>query len=78
MIEPQIMDLMNKLDGLDARARMKLLAQVDKQRNELLGVLLKHLGTSPSKNVQAAAIYLIGRHRLTDGVADLVPTLTAA
>ena len=72
MIEQQVMDLMKKLDTLDERSRTKLLSQVDEQRNELLGVLLKHLGTSSSKNVQAGAIYLIGRHRLADGVNELI------
>ncbi len=72
MIEQQVMDVMKKLDTLDERSRMKLLSQVDTQRNELLGVLLKHLGTSSSKNVQAAAIYMIGRHRLSDGVDELI------
>jgi hypothetical protein len=72
VIEQEVMSLMKKLDTLDERSRMKLLSQADEQRNELLGVLLKHLGTSPSKNVQAAAIYLIGRHHLSDGVAELI------
>lgn len=71
MIEKEIMDLINKLDTLDERSQMRLLSQVDEQRNELLGVLLRHLGTSSSINVQAAAIYLIGRHRLSDGVTEL-------
>lgn len=72
VIEQEVMGLMKKLDTLDERSRMKLLSQADEQRNELLGVLLKHLGTSPSKNVQAAAIYLIGRHHLSGGVAELI------
>ena len=72
MIEQQIMEVMKQLDSLDERSRMKLLSQVDEQRNELLGILLRHLGTSPSRNVQAAAIYLIGRHRLIDGISDLI------
>ena len=72
VIEQQIMDLMKNLDTLDERSRTKLISQVDEQRNELLGVLLKYLDTSSSKNVQAAAIYMIGRHRLSDGVGDLI------
>ena len=72
MIEQQIMELMRTLDTLDEHSQMKLLSQVDEQRYELLGILLKHLGTSPSKNVQAAAIYLIGRHRLSEGVQELI------
>lgn len=72
VIEQEIMELMKKMDVLDERARMKLLSSVDEQRHELLGVLLKHLGTSSSRNVQAAAIYLIGRHRLSDGVNELI------
>jgi len=72
VIEQEVMGLMKTLDTLDQRSRMRLLSQVDEQRNELLGVLLKHLGTSESKNVQAAAIYLIGRHRLSDGAQELI------
>ena len=72
MIEQEIMDLMRRLDVLDERSRMQLLSQTDEQRNDLLGVLLRHLGTSSSRNVQAAAIYLIGRHRLSDGVGELI------
>lgn len=72
VIDQEVMDLMRKLDTLDDRSRMKLISQVDEQRNELLGVLLRQLGTSQSKNVQAAAIYMIGRHRLSGGVRDLI------
>jgi HEAT repeat protein len=72
MIDKEIADLMTKLDSLDDNARMRLLSSVDSQRSELLGVLLRHLGTSQSKNVQAAAIYLIGRHHLVDGVPELI------
>jgi hypothetical protein len=72
MIEQQIVELMKKLDALDEQARMKLLSEVDQQRHELLGALLKQLGTSSSKDVRAAAIYLIGRHRLDEGARELV------
>jgi len=72
MVEQQVMVLMKQLDTIDERSRSMLLSQVDVQRNELLGILLKHLGTSPSTNVHAAAIYLIGRHRLAEGTEDLV------
>jgi len=72
MIEQQIADMMRKLDSLDERSRMKLISEVDQQRSELLGALLKQLGTSPSPNVKAAAIYMIGRHRLVEGVRDLL------
>jgi hypothetical protein len=71
MIDQQVMELMKKLDTLDDRSRMQLLSEVDEQRNDLLGALLKQLGTSPSKQVQASAIYLIGRNRLADGVEEL-------
>jgi hypothetical protein len=71
VIEQEIMKLMKELDTLDERSQMKLLSRVDQQRNELLGVLLKHLGTSESKHVQAAAIYLIGRHRFSEGIQEL-------
>ncbi|MBN2592660.1 MAG: hypothetical protein JXA81_04060 [Sedimentisphaerales bacterium] len=72
VIEQEMMNLMRRMDTLDERSKMTLLSKVDEQRNELLGVLLKHIGTSESKNVQAAAIYLIGRHRLSDGVQELI------
>lgn len=72
MIEQEIMELMKSLDAMDERARMQFVSKVDQQRNELLTVLIKHLDTSPSKNVQAAAIYLIGRHRLAEGVGELI------
>lgn len=72
VIEQEVMELMRELDTLDERSLMKHLSKVDEQRNELLGVLLKHLGTSSSINVQAAVIYLIGRHRLSDGVGELI------
>jgi len=72
VIDQQITDVMKKLDSLDDRSRMKLISQVDEQRSELLGVLVNYLDTSPSKNVQAAAIYMIGRHRLSDGVDELM------
>ena len=72
MINKELIELMNRLDTLDDRSRFKALSEVDEQRNELLGILLKHLGTSSSEDVQAAAIFLIGRHRLSDGVSELV------
>jgi hypothetical protein len=72
MIDQQIMELMTKIDTLDERSRMKLLSEVDVQRNHLLGSLLKHIGTNSSKHVQAAAIYLIGRQRLAEGVGELI------
>ena len=46
VIEQQILELMKKLDALDERSRMQLLSQIDAQRNELLGVLLKQLGSA--------------------------------
>src|SRR5579863_9733669 len=72
VIEQQVMDMMKKLDSLDERSRMQLISQVDEQRNELLTVLRKYVDTSPSKNVQAAAMYMIGRQRLSEGVGDLI------
>jgi len=72
VIGQQLTDVMKKLDTLDERSRMELLSQVDEQRSEMLAVLVKHLDTSPSKNVRAAAIYLIGRYRLSDGVDQLI------
>ena len=75
MIAQQLTDMMKQLDTLDERSRMELLSQVDEQRGEMLAVLVKHLDTSPSRKVQAAAIYLIGRYRLSDGVNELVRRL---
>ncbi len=72
MIEQEIMILLKSLDTLDERTRMQFLSKVDEQRSELLSVLVKYLDTSPSQNVQAAAIYLIGRHRLAEGVSELI------
>lgn len=72
MIEQQIMELMKKLDTLDDRSRMDLCSQVDEQRNELLTVLLRHLNTGLSVNIKTAAIYLIGRHRLSNAVRELI------
>jgi hypothetical protein len=72
VIAQDVMNLFARLDTLDEQSRMKLLSTVDQQRNELLGLLLKQLGTSRSANVRAAAIYLIGRHRLSDGVDELI------
>ncbi len=72
MIGQQLTDVMKQLDTLDERSRMELLSQVDEQRSEMLAVLVKHLDTSSSKNVRAAAIYLIGRYRLSDGVDQLI------
>ena len=63
---------MKNLDTLDERSRMELLSQVDEQRQELLLILLKYLDTSCSVNVQAAAIYLMGRHRLSEGIEELI------
>jgi len=75
VIGQQLTDMMKQLDTLDDRSRMELLSQVDEQRSEMLSVLVKHLDTSTSKNVQAAAIYLIGRYRLSDGVNELIRRL---
>jgi hypothetical protein len=71
-MDQQGFEWMNKLDSMDESSRNKLLSQVDQNRAALLGALLKQLGSSPSKNVQAAAIYLIGRNRLSDGVGELI------
>ena len=72
MIGQQIMELMKKLDTLDQRARMDLCSHVDEQRDELLTVLIRHLNTTTSASIKTAAIYLIGRHRLPDGVRELI------
>jgi len=72
MTPQQTADLMSKLDKMDERSQMSLLSQVDRERSETLGLLLKYLGPHSSINVQAAAIYLIGRNRLSDGVPELV------
>ncbi|MGO9272174.1 MAG: HEAT repeat domain-containing protein [Terriglobia bacterium] len=72
MTPQQTADMMSKLDKMDERSRMNLLSQVNRERSEMLGVLLKYLGPDSSSSVQAAAIYLIGRNRLSDGVPELV------
>jgi hypothetical protein len=72
MIDEQVMNLMKRLDKLEQREQFALLSKVDEQRRELLGVLMRHLGTSTSLDVQAAAAYLIGRHRLSEGVTALM------
>jgi hypothetical protein len=72
VIEKEVIELMQNLDRLDEPARMKLLADVDRQRTDLLGALLRQLGTSTSPEVQAAAIFLIGRHHLVGGVPELL------
>lgn len=69
--EKEITELMQKLERLDDPARMRLLSDVDGQRRELLSALLKQAGTASSPVVQAAAIFLIGRYRLSDGAAEL-------
>jgi len=74
-IGQELTDMMKQLDTLDERSRMRLLSQVDEQRREMLAVLVKHLDTSRSQNVKAAAIYLIGRYRLSDGVNELIKRL---
>ncbi len=71
MIDQHLLDTMKRLDGLDKQARARWLSQVDSQRAELLSALVRQLDTS-SKSVQVAAIYLIGRHRLSEGVGELV------
>jgi hypothetical protein len=75
MIDKEIMELMKKLDAIPEREMFQLLDNVTVQRNELLGILLKHLSTSESLNVKAASIYLIGRHRLNNGVNDIVKVI---
>lgn len=72
MIEQEVMDMMKALDGMDERSRMKYLSQVDEQRNELRAALVKCLDTSASRNVQVAAIYLLGRHRFSEAVPELI------
>ena len=72
VIEQQIAELMGQMDQLDEDGRMRLLSRTDEQRSVLLGVLLKRIGTSDSKSVQAAAIYLIGANRLEQGAYDLI------
>lgn len=72
MPDSEIAQLMSQLDSLDEKAQMSLLSRVDEQRNQLLTLLVRYLDTSPSKNVQAAAIYIIGRHRFSEGTTELV------
>jgi hypothetical protein len=72
MIGQQIMELMKKLETLDERSRMDFCSHVDEQRDELLAVLIRHLNTTTSASIKTAAIYLIGRHRLSNGVRELI------
>jgi hypothetical protein len=72
MIEQQVLDVMSRLDSLDDAARFRLISKVDADRNTLLGILLKHLGGAESVHVRAAAAYMIGRHRLSEGVPALM------
>ena len=71
MGEKEITELMRNLELLNDSARMRLLSDVDRQRKDLLAALLKQMGTTSSSNVQAAVMFLIGRHRLTEGVTEL-------
>jgi len=72
MIDQETVQLMSRLDTLDERSRIKLVSQVDDQRNQLLNILVKYIDTSPSTNVRAAAIYIIGRHRLSEAAPELI------
>jgi hypothetical protein len=72
MIEEQIMTLMRKLDRLSTKDQMKLLSEAHAQRQELTLTLLKALEDESSHETQLAAIYLMGCHRLIEGVQDLV------
>jgi len=72
MIEDRIMGMMKNLASLSDDDQMKLLSQVDSQRADLARALIEHLETSDSEAVQAGAIYLIGRHRLAEGVGALI------
>jgi hypothetical protein len=51
---------------------MKLLSKADEQRKELAKLLINHVDTNPSRNVQAAAMYIMGRHRLVETVPALI------
>jgi len=78
MIDRRVMEMMSKLDSLDDRSLMELLSQVDEQRGELHAALVNQLRTSPSTRVQASAIYLMGRNRLSESVQDLIQRIDFA
>lgn len=65
-------NLMREVESADESSGMRLLSRVDEQRHEILGALLRQLGTRSSKKVQIAAVYLIGAHRLDQGVSELI------
>lgn len=65
-------DWIKHLDKMDNQTRMGLLSKVDEERSALLGALLRQLDPSASKDVQAAAIYLIGRYHFSQGVPELI------
>lgn len=64
--------MMKRLESMDEQSRTELLSKVDADRSELTSALITQLGSSTSKHVKAASIYLIGRYRLADGVPDLI------
>jgi hypothetical protein len=68
----QELDWITHLDAMDDQTRMRHLSQVDEERLAVLGALLRQLDSSASKNVQAAAIYLIGRYHFSQGVPELI------
>jgi hypothetical protein len=71
-VTEQVKEILDKLDTVDQRSRTKLLSRVDEKRKELVTLLVNYLDTSPSRNVQAAAIYVMGRHRLAEAVPTLI------
>ncbi|MFN2199614.1 MAG: HEAT repeat domain-containing protein [Caldilineaceae bacterium] len=75
MNEDQVIDLMKQIETLAQREQFVLLSKVDEERRQLLGVLMQYLGSSPSRDVRAAAAYLIGRHRLSEGAPALVESI---
>lgn len=68
-LEQEVMELMRSLDTMDEQRKCGLCRKWTRG-GELLSVLIKHLDASPSKNVQAAAVYLIRRHGLAKGLVS--------
>ena len=72
MFEEKITSLLAEIDSVDQQTCMKILSNIDVERNNVSGILLTKLGTVNSINEKAALIYLIGRYKLDDCVNDLI------
>lgn len=68
----EIDDLMQRLPTLDGQAQGAALSQVEVQRAELRSRLELHAEKGSTPFVRAAAMYLMGRHRLDECVPYLL------